>query len=87
MVVLEKIEILRVKRFTLTQLKEIVFFSFLTWFFEIISFKVYCGVVYVRDETSFAKTKVAPFKNFVENFLKRLKLLGFALLSKVLKYV
>ena len=84
---LEKIQILRVKRFAFVQPKEIVLSISLHGFCDSSS-QVYCGVVYLRVETTLgirlhflcAKTKVAPLKKLS---VPRLELLSCVLLSRV----
>ena len=79
------------RRFAFVQPKEIILSISLHSFCDSSS-QVYCGMVYIRVETTLgikvsflrAKTKVASLKKL---FIPRLKLLGFALLSKVLKDV
>ena len=88
---LKQIETLRVKRFAFVQPKEIILSISLHGFCDSSS-QVYCGMVYIRVETTLcirvnflcAKTKVAPLKKLS---IPRLELLGCVLLSKVLKDV
>ena len=88
---LKQIETLRVKRFAFVQPKEIILSISLHGFCDSSS-QVYCGMVYIRVETTlcirvnflYAKTKVAPLKKLS---IPRLELLGCVLLSKVLKDV
>ena len=88
---LKQIEIFRMKRFALVQPQEIILSVSLYGFCDSSS-QVYCGMVYIRAETTLgirvsflcAKTKVAPLKKLS---IPRLELLGCVLLSKVLKDV
>ena len=88
---LKQIETLRVKRFAFVQPKEIILSISLHGFCDSSS-QVYCGMVYIRVETTLcirvnflcAKTKVVPLKKLS---IPRLELLGCVLLSKVLKDV
>ena len=88
---LKQIEILRMKWFAFVQPQEIILSVSLHGFCDSSS-HVYCGVVYIRVETTLgirvsflcAKTKVAPLK---ELSIPRLELLRCVLLSKVLKDV
>ena len=88
---LKQIEIVRVKRFAFVQPNEIILSISLHGFCDSSS-KLYCGLVYMRVETTLgirvsflcAKTKVASLKKLS---IPRLEILGCALLSKVLKDV
>ena len=86
---LKQMELLRVKRFAFVQPKEIILTISFHGFCDSSS-QVYCGMVYIRIETTLgirvsflcAKTKAALLKKLS---IPRLEILGCVLLNKVLK--